>query len=114
MKGTHIWLLLPAAYGLVKANAKWQSQSDDDMFANSELVWLDIKVLLCVDRKDLFTSLSTQRNLIDRSIRGDFSSIRFEFYTGTVEETLLVPDNKNLSDPLTKRDSQLTDPPISS
>lgn len=28
MKGTHLWLLLTAAYGLVNANAKWQHQAD--------------------------------------------------------------------------------------
>lgn len=32
MKATHLWLLLTAAYGLVNANAKWQSQSDQVMF----------------------------------------------------------------------------------
>lgn len=28
MRGTHLWLLLTASYGLVNANAKWQYQSD--------------------------------------------------------------------------------------
>ena len=30
----HSWLLLTAAYGLVNANAKWQSQSDEELLRN--------------------------------------------------------------------------------
>ncbi len=77
--------------------------------AYSELMAMEIKMQLCVDSKDLFTSLSTQRNSIDRSIRGDVSSIRFEFQTGAVEKISRVPGNVNLADPLTKKDSQLSD-----
>lgn len=77
--------------------------------AYSELMGLNIKMRLCVDSKDLFTSLSTQRNSVDRSIRGDVSCIRFEFQTGTVDTISWVPGNVTLADPLTKKDSQLTD-----
>lgn len=77
--------------------------------AYSELMCMDIKLRLCVDSKDLFTSLSTHRNSIDRSIRGDVSCIRFEFQTGAVDKISWVPGNVNLADPLTKKDSQLTD-----
>lgn len=36
---------------------------------------------VAVDRKDLYTSLSTQRNSIDKSIRADVNIIRFYFET---------------------------------
>lgn len=77
--------------------------------AYSEILGFDIKLRLCVDSKDLFTSLSTQRNSIDRSIRGDVGCIRFEFQTGAVDKISWIPGNLNLADPLTKKDSQLTD-----
>lgn len=28
IKSIHLWLLLPGAYGLIDANAKWKTQSD--------------------------------------------------------------------------------------
>ena len=70
---------------------------------------MNIKLCLCVDSKDLFTSLSTQRNWIDRSIRGDVGCIRFEFQTGTVEKTSWKPGRVNLDDSLTEKDSVLTE-----
>ena len=57
--------------------------------AYSEIMDMNIKVRLFVDSKDLSTSLSTQTNSIDRSIRGDVGCIRFEFQTGTVEKNLV-------------------------
>lgn len=77
--------------------------------AYSELLDMDIRVRLCVDSKDLFTSLSTQRNSIDRAIRADVGCIRYEFQTGAVEKISWIPGNTNLADPLTKKDSSLTD-----
>lgn len=77
--------------------------------AYSELLDMDIRVRLCVDSKDLFTSLSTQRNSIDRSIRGDVGCIRYEFQTGAVEKISWIPGTTNLADPLTKKNSSLTD-----
>lgn len=56
--------------------------------AYSELINVEVKLIVCVDSKDLFTSLSTQRLSLDRSIRGDVSSIRFEFETGTVDQII--------------------------
>lgn len=78
--------------------------------AYSEIMDMDIRVRLCVDSKDLFTSLSTQKNSIDSSIRGDVGCIRFEFRTGTVEKISWIPGKVNLADPLTKKDSVLTEP----
>ena len=77
--------------------------------AYSELLDMEIKVRIAVDSNDLFTSLSTQKNSIDKSIRGDVSCIRFEFQTGAVETISWIPGQANLADPLTKKDSCLTD-----
>ena len=77
--------------------------------AYSELLDMEIKLRIAVDSKDLFTSLSTQRNSIDKSIRGDVSCIRFEFQTGAVDTISWIPGQANLADPLTKKDSCLTD-----
>lgn len=54
--------------------------------AYSEILNLDIGDHLCVDFKDLFTSLSIQRNSIDRSFRRDVACIRFEFQVGNVKQ----------------------------
>ena len=77
--------------------------------AYSQILNMNIPVRLCVDSKDLFTSLSTQRNSIDRSIRGDVASIRYEFQVGNVRQISWIPGKLNLADVLTKKDSPLTD-----
>lgn len=77
--------------------------------AYSEILNTDIKMRLCFDSKDLFTSLSTRRNSIDRSILSGVSCIRFEFHTGSVDKISWVPGNVCLEGPLTKNDSQITD-----
>ena len=68
-----------------------------------------IRDRLCVDSKDLFSSLSTQRQSIDRSIRGDVACIRFEFQVHNINYITWIPGSINLADPLTKTDSPLTD-----
>ena len=70
---------------------------------------MDIKLQTCVDSKDMFTSLSTQRNSIDRSIRSDVAFIRFEFQVGSVDKITWIPGKLNLADVLTKPDSPLTE-----
>lgn len=75
----------------------------------SEIFQMEISLRLFVDSKDLFTSLSSQRLSIDRSIRGDVGSIRFEFQTGSVENISWITGKINLADVLTKQDSALTD-----
>jgi len=98
---------VPAAEILAAA----EGIDEDKIIAQAyyELEDMDIRMRLCLDSKDLFTSLSTQRNSIDRSIRGDVSCIRFEFQTGNVERISWIPGKLNLADPLTKKDSPLTD-----
>lgn len=76
---------------------------------NSEIFAIYIKLRIFVDSNDLFTSLSTQRLSIDRSIRGDVEPIRFEFQTSAVQNIGWVPAKINLTDVLTKKDSALND-----
>ena len=73
----------------------------------SILLGRKIELLIVLDSKDLFTSLSTQRNSIDKSVRGDVNVIRFEFEVGNVAEFIWVPGSKNIADPCTKADSPL-------
>ena len=77
--------------------------------ALTEIISIQINTNLIVDSKDLYTSMSTQRNSIDRSIRGDVSTIRFECLTGNINRISWIPGKINLADPLTKKDSALTD-----
>ena len=77
--------------------------------AYSEIFNMKVDLKIFVDSKDLFTSLSTQRLSIDRSIRGDVGSIRFEFQTGAVQSVSWIPGKINMADVLTKKDSALTD-----
>ena len=98
---------VPAAEILASAEAIDEAKSI--AHAYSEILDMYIRVHLCVDSKDLFTSLSTQRNSIDRSIRGDVASIRFEFQVGKVNRIKCITGKINLADVLTKKDSPLTD-----
>lgn len=68
-----------------------------------------IELVIVVDSKYLFTSLSTQKNSINRSNRADVNVIHFEFETGSVDEMVWTPGSVNLADPSTKRDNQLND-----
>lgn len=52
---------------------------------------IEVGVHLCVDSKYFFTSLSSQRNSIHGSIRGDVASITFEFQVGNVNHISWIP-----------------------
>lgn len=58
---------------------------------------------LCVDSKDLFTTLSTNKNFIDRPIRGDVGCNEFKFETGSVEKIFWVLGKVNLAEPFKKK-----------
>lgn len=77
--------------------------------AYSEIMDMVIRMRLCVNSKDLFTSVSSKRNSIDCSICGDVGCIQFEFKTGSVDQISWFPGEINLADALTKKDSQLAD-----
>lgn len=74
-----------------------------------ELLDVHVKLFVCVDSEDLFSSISTQKNSVDKSIRGDVAGIRFEFEGITVDSVPEFPGSTNLADPLTKKDSSLTE-----
>lgn len=75
--------------------------------ALSTLLAIPVRLIIIVDSKDLYTSLSTRRNSIDRSIRADVNVIRFEFETGNIDELCWLPGQLNIADPGTKTDSPL-------
>ena len=77
--------------------------------AVSTILGINVKLLVATDSKDLFNSLSTQRNSIDKSIRADVNLIRFEYETHSVNTVVWIPGKCNPADPGTKRDSPLTD-----
>ena len=67
-----------------------------------------IDLWIVVDTKHLFATLSTCRVASDRSIRGDVSSIRFEFFTKVFSKTIWVPGSTNLAACGTEPDIPLT------
>lgn len=67
-----------------------------------------MKLQLCVDSKDIFTSLSSKLNSIDRSIQSDVAFIWFEIHVGPVDKIKWIPGRLNLADVLTKPDIPLT------
>lgn len=77
--------------------------------AYREIGDLEIKLQLCIDSKELFNTLSIQRNSINKSVRGDVSSIRIELMTGAVDKITWIPGKSDISDVLTKRDSLITE-----
>eukprot|EP00171_Calliarthron_tuberculosum_P001315 IDg1315t1 len=76
--------------------------------AYQKLLGLKVDLIVVVDSKDLFTTLSTCRNATDRSIRGDVSVIRYEFETKNLTRLVWIPGNINIADPGTKTNSPLT------
>lgn len=74
----------------------------------SLLLGFKVKLPIALDSKDLFQTLPTQRNSIDKSIRADVNVIHHEFETQNVHEIMWIPGKQNLADPGTKSDSPLT------
>ena len=68
-----------------------------------------IHLVVVVDCKDLFTSLSTCRNPVDKSMRADVSLIRYNYETRRLNRLIWTPGSLNPADVLTKLDSALTD-----
>lgn len=67
------------------------------MTALSLLLKIKVKLLVIEEFKDLYTSLSTRRNSIDRSIRADVNVIRFEYEVGNIDEMFWLPGSLNHS-----------------
>ncbi|PXF42474.1 hypothetical protein BWQ96_07812 [Gracilariopsis chorda] len=75
--------------------------------ALTKLFNMDVFLSVIVDSTDLFDTLSTCRNALDRSIRAAVSVIRYEFENQNVNHMVWVPANCNLADSLTKLNSPL-------
>jgi len=78
----------------------------------SDIFNVHVLLHIVVDSKDLFNTLSTQRNSIDKSIRPDVSVIRHEFERGNVNRITWIPGRVNIADAGTKPQSPLTEPLI--
>ncbi|CAN8065041.1 unnamed protein product [Agarophyton chilense] len=75
--------------------------------AYSCVLKLEVDLVVGLDYKDLYDSLSTCRSATDKSIRGDVAEIRYDFETRNISRMVWIPGKTNLSDPLTKMDSPL-------
>lgn len=76
--------------------------------AYSLLHCFKVKLFIALDSKDLFQSLSTHRNSINKSIRGDINVIRHELDTQNVQKIMWIPGRQNLADRVTTCDSSLS------
>ena len=68
-----------------------------------------IPTTLIVDSKDLFDSLSPCHVSEDRSIRANVQLIKYFYATKQLDRVIWIPGFKSLGNPLTKKDSPLTD-----
>ena len=73
------------------------------------ILHLDVNLFVVVDSKDLFTSLSTCRTPEDKSIRADVQLLRYNFETEQLNKLIWIPGSANPADPLTKKDSLLSE-----
>lgn len=71
---------------------------------------MHIDLIVALDSKDLFGTMSPCCNSVDCSIRGDVSLIKYEYETHKVNQVTWIPGKLNLTDPLTKTNSPLTEP----
>lgn len=67
----------------------------------------EFSLIIALNSKDLFFSLSSQRNSIDKSNRVNVNVICNASETGAVKKIIWIPGRTNLSDPDTKPDSPL-------
>lgn len=78
--------------------------------ANSALLGINVGLLVALDSKDLFETLSTCRNSVDCSIHSDENVIRYEFETYKVHRVIWIFGKVNLADLVTKPNSALVEP----
>lgn len=71
------------------------------------LLQVTIDLIIVVDSKDLYTTLTTKRQSIDRSVPGDIRVIRYEFEIRNVVKVVWIPGRSNPADIGTKFDSSL-------
>ena len=73
----------------------------------SLLLGIEVDLIILMDSKDLYSSLASQRQSIDKSIRADVNFVRNEFEVGNANRIACIPGKLNLADPGTKPDSHL-------
>lgn len=73
----------------------------------SILLAMRVKLAILVDSKGLYTSLSSRRNSIDKSILADVNFIRFDYEAGNVDTLCWLPVCVNLAGPGTKKNIPL-------
>lgn len=73
---------MPTAKVLASAEAIDEAKIIAHTF--QELLMSIVYILLSLDSKVPFTSLSTERNSIHRSVRDDVACIRFNFHFGNI------------------------------
>lgn len=98
--------------GAAEILAAGQAIDEGKVLASAYHILLGVQVdlVIALDSKDLFETLSTCRNSIDSSIRADVNVIRYEFETHKVNRIVLIPGKINIRDPLTKTNSPLCQP----
>lgn len=72
------------------------------------LLQVKLDLVITVNSKDLYTTLTAQRQSVDRPIRGDVGVLRFEVDVKNVSKVAWIPGKLNPADIGTKLDSQLT------
>lgn len=76
--------------------------------AISDILGMPGQTAILIDSKDLYSSFSTRRNSISRSIRAEVNVISFEFEVKNVDVMCWIPRSLSLADPGTKTESPLT------
>ena len=98
--------------GAAKIIAAGEAMDQEKVLANAYrvLLHIDFDLLIVLDSKDLFETLSTCRYFIDSSISADVGVIRYEFETHKLNRLTWVLSKLNLADPSTRPSSPLVQP----
>ena len=75
--------------------------------AYNKLLGIDVGFTIVVDTKDLYDTISTKRLPTDKTIKGDVSSLRYDFEVSVINRIIWLPGKFNIADPLTKRNSPI-------
>lgn len=100
-----------------KSSGSAETLAAGDEIEKGKIIVDTLNILFCdgnhlvfvVDSKELFTSLSTCRALIDKSMRADISLISYNFETRRLNRLVWIPGSLNPSDVLTKLNSTLNE-----
>lgn len=79
-------------------------------YTSSILLGKSLDLFIVTNSKDLYTSLSTKRKSIDRSIHADINLIQYAFETGYINNIVGIPGATNTADSDTKKDICIAEP----